>query len=382
MAGRAITMVIAILVAASGFGTASAGIWNVYEDGSGDAPFIQAAIDSAASGDTILVWAGEYVEDLFIEGKSLSLIAPEGSDFTTLLETDAVAVAWVEGDDAHEFYIEGFSLEGTGLGTAVALALKNMVWFHVTLCTVSGFQRGSAAWGSGEISHCVFSDNSESDVDGGGIYLGSHGFIQVSSSQFINNTCTVGKGGGIIHESHFDAEMIVRDCLFYGNEAVSGGAVWSADNLTEFVGNTVVQNTAEDGAVVMGSPNADPMLIEKNIFADNSGYGLYLPGLAGGEGCRCNDWWNNTGDEYNPDGYNPHWFGLCPVTDWETTFFLDPQFCDPGSGDFTVSGSSICLPENQPEEAGCGLIGAFGPGPGCPVSAKRTTWGQIKARHR
>ena len=33
--------------------------WNIQEDGSGDAPTVQAGIDSAAAGDTVLVHPGQ-----------------------------------------------------------------------------------------------------------------------------------------------------------------------------------------------------------------------------------------------------------------------------------------------------------------------------------
>jgi hypothetical protein len=41
--------------------TASSGrVWNVYPDGSGDAPTIQAAIEAAVDGDEVLLHPGAY----------------------------------------------------------------------------------------------------------------------------------------------------------------------------------------------------------------------------------------------------------------------------------------------------------------------------------
>jgi hypothetical protein len=59
--------------------------------------------------------------------------------------------------------------------------------------------------------------------------------------------------------------------------------------------------------------------------------------------------------------------------------FIDPLFCDPETGDFTIAYESPCSPLNSPGE--CGLIGLFDPA--CHLSAtKWTTWGRIKARYR
>lgn len=49
----------------------------------------------------------------------------------------------------------------------------------------------------------------------------------------------------------------------------------------------------------------------------------------------------------------------------------DPLFCDPDSGDFTLAGSSPCLPGAHPD---CGLMGAHGVGCEAPSAVPR---GQI-----
>ena len=62
-------------------------------------------------------------------------------------------------------------------------------------------------------------------------------------------------------------------------------------------------------------------------------------------------------------------------------FAADPQFCDGGNGDFTLRANSPCLPENHPQGANCGLIGALDEGCGA-VTVEATSWGRIKARYQ
>jgi hypothetical protein len=57
---------------------------------------------------------------------------------------------------------------------------------------------------------------------------------------------------------------------------------------------------------------------------------------------------------------------------------VDPGFCDPDSGDFTVQETSPCLPANS---GGCGPIGGEGMGCGT-VSVQSESWGAIKGKYR
>src|SRR5262245_53201146 len=70
---------------------------------------VQAAIDAAQPGDTVLVSPGVYRESLHIE-KSLTLRSTDGAETTTLDGSGACYVVWVNGTGAEEVTISGFTI--------------------------------------------------------------------------------------------------------------------------------------------------------------------------------------------------------------------------------------------------------------------------------
>jgi hypothetical protein len=94
--------------------SASARTWYIKADGTGDAPTIQAGVDLAADGDTILAAVGIYVgpgnKNIDLTGRSLVVISESGPEVTIIdcedsgrgfyfgsLDSSAVAVARLEG---------------------------------------------------------------------------------------------------------------------------------------------------------------------------------------------------------------------------------------------------------------------------------------------
>jgi hypothetical protein len=67
---------------------ASAATWYVKSDGSGDAPTIQAAVDSSAAGDSVLVAMGTFTGpgnyDVDFGGKAIVVISESGAEYTTI----------------------------------------------------------------------------------------------------------------------------------------------------------------------------------------------------------------------------------------------------------------------------------------------------------
>lgn len=69
--------------------------------------------------------------------------------------------------------------------------------------------------------------------------------------------------------------------------------------------------------------------------------------------------------------------GLCGI-DASGDFSVDPLFCNPANGDYTIRSDSPCAP---PAVTGCGLVGAL-PLACWPVSLKADTWARVKGRYR
>jgi hypothetical protein len=202
-------------------------------------------------------------------------------------------------------------------------------------------------------------------VASGAIYVDEGWATQiVETSVFIGNEG--GNGGAIAMGGK--GIMALRDCVFAENRTNDpvggGGAVIAGDDLEitgcTFWGNHQAFNVVGGTAVFGGGG----MKLERSIFAHNTGTEAvraewFSPG-------GCNDYWDNP--EGNLDG----------PAHYPTDVFVDPLFCDPEIGDWTLRVGSPCLPEGS---GGCGLIGALGQGCGT-VSVTPISWGRIKELYR
>ena len=107
---------------------------------------------------------------------------------------------------------------------------------------------------------------------------------------------------------------------------------------------------------------SEPTSVTNNIVVGSQdGYGIYFD-QSWETHLECNDVWANQPGDY---------FGVSPGLH---DISVDPEFCDPGGGDYSLCEGSPCSPDQQPE---CGLIGAFDVGCG-PTATVPGTWGLMK----
>ena len=349
--------------------------WHVYIDGSGDAPFIQAAVDSAQDGDVVLVGPGTYPEDwVGVENKSIELRSSDGPEVTTVKHIYGYGA-----DRPTNLVVSGFMVEGgEQISGGVAFFLLSSLVLND--CIVRGFDEQSLVEKAddGLVSNCLFEDNrnAESDDYGGGalriILSPNTPGVSVVGCTFRHNEYPFGIpgygiGGGAIAAIGpvQGSEITIRDCLFDGNESRSGGAIYAIGNVW-ILHNTFVNNISEDGAVLL-SDTRDYGAYH-NIFAFNSRYGLYDAVV---DHCGCNAFWQNLLPDQD----------LCTREEGYGTFDVDPLFCDPGAGNYRLQkGSPMAGPFDEETHFNCEApIGAFGEG--CvPSPVVKQSWGEIKAR--
>ncbi len=173
-----------------------------------DQPTIQAGIDAAATGDTVLVQPDTYVENINFNGKDITV----GSLFLTT------------GDP---YYIPRTVIDGDSSGTVATF--ENGEGPDAVLKGLTVANGGNAFFGGGIV--CAGSDPSleylfikgnEATV-GGGIYCSLYSNPSLGNTLISSNRSIYGSGGGMYCD---DSDPTITNVEFSGNAASgSGGAI-------------------------------------------------------------------------------------------------------------------------------------------------------------
>ena len=368
---------------------ASGRTWYVKPDSTGDAPTIQAAIDSAAASDTVLVSAGAYTEpaqshdfgpSMLIMKSGVTLMGEAGM-YSNTLDAESAGRVILCPMLASQVTIEGFQIRG-GAAFETAPSADNGAGIlcrgssaRIRNCefvdnhsneggAISFFSSGD----SSSVVDCAFYDNSALDR-AGAIYNYWH-TVRLERCVFINNTAGSG-GGGAVYCQH--ATLAVLYCDFLANSAPgSGGALCCYEASPSVNYSTFYYNNAVSGAITCKS-NSSPQVSTTIIAGSTVGAGLACTDGTCSPILLCCDIYGNAGGDYT--GCIADQFAV------DGNFSADPLFCDIWNGDFSVEACSPCLPGNNPYGAppGCG---SHESGCGCGEATEPVTWGSIKALYR
>ena len=377
--------------------TLSGRTWQVFVDGTGDAPTIQAAIDSAATGDTVRVGPGVYHELIDFLGKDLVVCSVEGPETTVLqgtLTKPYHATVSLKNGESRSAVLEGFTVT-TGVPGILLVDSEPTIRNNVITQNHCNFGAGISGGGyslsplapliennrildntvtrSGagmffmgpvvpEIVGNVVQGNRAGFGDGGAMYLQPMYSGTLVRGNVITDNFAADKGGGIFLglvypglSAEIAYNLVARNrSTGRARMGKSGGGI-ALEAVNAWVHhNTIVANTGEGPGGIYGGgiamDDGSSPLIERNIIA--------LTTLGAGIRClspttatiRDNLAWDNTGGH-----------GSGTAAGWaqkDGNLIADPLFCNPDAGDFTLSEDSPAL--SHP----AGPPGAF-PLPGC-----------------
>jgi len=341
-----------ILVAAVAL-PARAALLDVYPDGSGLYPDIEAALVAADPGDTISLAPGTFSgsgnRNLVFGGGDLSILSSDGDAATCIIDCEGQGRAFlVHSTPGTTIRIEGLTVRG---GDPSAQPEDMLPGSGGALAVV-----GIGPGGLVTIVNCIFEHNSAEA--GGGAYLWE------TEAKFIECILreNLATDGGGVYAGHCQTGAGIRfeHCLIHGNDYPRpevggyGAGIYFSHSAGGLTACTLADNRAWFGAGLLVSTDSN-VDVAGSLFALNpQGEGLAVHnGEVSIEAC---DIFGNAGGDWV--GAIADRLGLdCNVT-------ADPFFCDAGGGDFSLRGDSPCLPENS---GGCGLIGALPLG--CPDPA-------------
>ena len=236
---------------------------------------IQAGIDAAVEGDTVLVQPGTYVENINFNGKNIVV----GSLFLASQDTSYISQTIIDGNqtgsvitlasgETADAVLVGFTVQNGiytfGGGVEIAGASPTLRWNVIRENTSTNLGGGISTRGVSHpiIDNCVITFNNCSNA-GGGINIDSDATI--TSSRVTNNTALYGAGVVITSGSPSLQNVLIADNV--GN--AGGGGVRSFWTAAPLLNRTTVVNNSGGG--VFGGDGSH-ITITNSIVSQNEGF--------------------------------------------------------------------------------------------------------------
>jgi hypothetical protein len=309
---------------------------------------IQAALNGAVDGDTILVRPGTYFENnINFNGKAITLKSLEGPDVTII---DGGGIGRVFGffnKEKRDTIIDGFTITNGKSNAGGGMYIYHYVQVTVRNCIITGNEAGT---GGGVfmvyVTNPLFEntriENNTATSSGGGIrsFLGS---LAIVNGTVANNHAGT-TGGGL--RSEYYSYHYVENTVFYGNTAENSGGAYSGYYGATLRGTNLLMfdNSASMGGAVYLERNARIDAAHLTVTANTAdeGGGMYFEDSIKYQRLRnIIDYFNSTLSVYG--ALKPSYSNIEGGAAGTGNIDADPLFVDFANGDFHLSGGSPCI---------------------------------------
>jgi len=342
-----------------------------------DVATIQGAIDSAASGDIVLVSPGTYAEQIDFRGKAITVASESGPTTTTINASGAGSVVTFRSGESRSSVLTGFTVTGGfnlsgGGGILVSESSPTIRGNDITGnhgCTGVGIY---SYFSSPRIESNTVRDNVVSGCSGAwgiGIYIGGDSTAEVIDNRITGNIGSDATGAGVALFAA-GAASLIGNVIQQNSTRANGGCGWGGGlaiaNLAEakIVNNLIAQNAACTGGAIywLGTGDGTGSVLVNNTIADNvaaSYPGVYASGVgrlhrffnnvissatAPVLFCQATSWATapvlDSNDVFTADQQNPYGGSCTNQTGTLGNISADPQFLNPAAGDYRIGSSS------------------------------------------
>ncbi|HEY7521427.1 MAG TPA: right-handed parallel beta-helix repeat-containing protein [Methylomirabilota bacterium] len=349
-----------------------------------DQPTIQAGINVALGGDTVLVAPGTYSERLNFLGKAITVASESGPAATVIDGARSGTVVTFNSGEGRSSVLRGFTVTNGGGFPGGGIAVSNAsptiesnliignsgcdgigVYVNfgsprIAANNISGNARDGCSGGVGGggialvgagtalIESNIVADNVITGGSGGGLTLFAAGTPVIRNNVIVRNSAggvsPAAEGGGIWMVNRSDA-LIVQN-LIVGNSAGEGGGVYwlvpSGARGPRLVNNTIADNVAtvagRGAAVLADGFDAGAVLVNNVLVAPPGQTALYCDGFndLNPPVIQFNDVFTAGGD--------PAYGGICAdQTGVNGNRAVDPMFVSPANGDYRLQRGSLAV---------------------------------------
>lgn len=288
---------------------------------------IQAAVNAAYAGDTILVSPGAYTENVNLSGKAIVLLSEQGSSVTTIRSAlSSYAVIRCISGESHSTIVDGFSIDGNGFSRGVHINASSPIIQNCDIFNCGNVNDGGGVYcvaSSAIIRNNVIHDN-DAPATGAGICVrdASTPGVEISGNEIFNSQ-GAGEAIGLLYVTHvYIHNNVIRDNTV--NFWAASGVYMNDASGVRVTNNTFVNNTR--GIYIF---SAYTPIIRNNIIVGSTNEALPT-GLADAD-YNC-VFGNGSNNNPGPNGIS-----------------ADPMFLDPGSLQFALQSGSPCLNAGDPD---------------------------------